>query len=168
MPQVGGALSVSVLYPGMFRVHTTMSGQRSRSVPPPNFANVIIYVYERVCAPTDPAPRGALCVHFSYLPVQKTRFAAALESIKTKLMTIMYDYARRIYIYALYIAPNIYTYKKRLNLRAEINFANSLHARAPSQPVNQREFHTAGFMGARSFSTSVAESACFSKPVCMH
>lgn len=74
-------------------------------MPPPNFANVIICM--SVCMCVDPAPRCS--VHFSYFPVQsalqKTRFAAALESIKTKLMTIMYDYARRIYIYA---PPRVY------------------------------------------------------------
>jgi hypothetical protein len=50
-----------------------------------------------------------------------------------------------------------FTYKKRLNLGAEINFANSTALGACSAA----EFHTADLWArVDSFSTSVAESAC--------
>lgn len=132
------------------------------------------YTYERVYGSARRRripPLGAPCTFLislcrSSAALQKTRFAAALESIKTKLMTIMYDYARRIYIYA---PPRVYmytaganTHKKRLNPGAEINFANSTGFGVHR---SQREFHTLDLWALarrHSFSTSVADSACFS------
>lgn len=137
-------------------------------MPPPNFANVIIhvYVYKRVWCRRRIPPLGAPCVHFSYFPLQrelqKTRFAAALESIKTKLMTIMYDYARRVYINALPHRVCEFTYKKRLNLGAEINFANSTSLGACS---GEGEFHTLRIYGRAS---TLSQQVSQNRHVCVN
>jgi len=75
----------------------------------------------------------------------------------------MYDYARRVYIYALPHRVCKFTYKKRLNLGAEINFANSTSLGACSGEGEL--FHTLRIYGRAS---TLSQQVSQNRHVCVN